>query len=53
MLAVVKVIREQTGKRPADRIDVEVWRDNAARTLELPDVLEKRLKQEGPLPLDQ
>lgn len=50
MLAVVKAIREQTGKRPGDTIDVEVWRDNAARALEVPAVLEKRLKQEGLLP---
>jgi hypothetical protein len=47
MLALVKAIREQTGKRPGDTIDVELWRDNAARALEVPAVLEKRLKQEG------
>jgi uncharacterized protein YdeI (YjbR/CyaY-like superfamily) len=50
MLAVVRAIREQTGKIPGDTIDVEVWRDNAARALEVPAVLEKRLKQEGFLP---
>jgi hypothetical protein len=50
MLAVVKAIREQTGKRPGDTIDVEVWRDNRARALEIPAELEKRLKQEGLLP---
>jgi len=50
MLAVVKAIREQTGKRLGDTIDVEVWRDNRARALEVPAVLEKRLKQEGLLP---
>ena len=50
MLAMVKAIREQTGKRPGDTIDVEVWRDNGARALEVPAVLEKRLKREGLLP---
>src|ERR1700733_13807396 len=50
MLAVVKAIREQPGKRPGDTIDVEVWRDNRARALEIPAELEKRLKQEGLLP---
>jgi hypothetical protein len=50
MLAVVKAIREQTGKRTGDTIDVEVWRDNRAQALEVPAVFEKRLKQEGLLP---
>lgn len=50
MLAVVKAIREQTGKSPGDTIDVEVWRDNGLRALEVPAVLEKRLKKEGLLP---
>jgi hypothetical protein len=47
MLAVVKAIREETGKRPGDLIDVEVWRDDAPRTTNVPAALEKLLKKEG------
>jgi len=47
MLAVVKAIREETGKRPGDLIDVEVWRDDAPRTTNVPAALEKLLKREG------
>jgi hypothetical protein len=50
MLAVVKAIREQTGKRPGDTIDVEVWRDDVARELEVPALLLKALKKEGLMP---
>lgn len=47
MLAVVKAIREQTGTKPGDMIDVEVWRDDEERRLEVPANFEKRLKREG------
>lgn len=47
MLAVVKAIREQTGKKPGDVIDVEVWRDDEARVVEVPASFEKLLKREG------
>ena len=47
MLAVVKAIREETGKRPGDLIEVEVWRDYAPRTVDVPAALEKLLKKEG------
>ena len=47
MLAVVKAIRVETGKRPGDLIEVEVWRDYAPRTVEVPAALEKLLKKEG------
>ena len=47
MLAVVKAIREQTGKRPGDTIDVEVWRDDVAREVEVPSFFERALKKEG------
>jgi hypothetical protein len=50
MLAVVKAIREQTGKAPGDTIDVEVWRDDVPRELEVPAPFERRLKREGLLP---
>jgi Domain of unknown function (DUF1905)/Bacteriocin-protection, YdeI or OmpD-Associated len=51
MLAVLKAIREQTGKAPGDTIDVEVWRDDAPRELEVPAPFERRLKREGLLPV--
>jgi len=47
MLAVVKAIREQTGKRPGDTIAVEVWKDEALREVEIPAAFEKLLKREG------
>jgi len=47
MLAVVKAIREQTGKRPGDMIAVEVWKDEALREVEIPAAFEKLLKREG------
>jgi hypothetical protein len=47
MLAVVKAIREQTGKRPEDTIAVEVWKDEALRGVEIPVAFEKLLKKEG------
>jgi len=50
MLAVVKAIREQTGKKPGDIIDVAVWRDDAVRQVEVPASFEKLLKKEGLLP---
>src|ERR1700754_1091262 len=50
MLGVLKAIREEIGKGPGDTIDVEVWRDHAARTVEVPDAFKKRMKEEGLLP---
>jgi hypothetical protein len=47
MLGVLKAIREQIGKGPGDTIDVEVWRDDAARTVEVPAAFKKRMKEEG------
>jgi Domain of unknown function (DUF1905)/Bacteriocin-protection, YdeI or OmpD-Associated len=51
MLAVVKTIREQIGKKPGDVIDVEVWRDDEARVVDVPPLFEKLLKKEGLLPV--
>ena len=47
MLAVVKAIRKETGKRPGDVIEVEVWRGLSPRELEIPAGLEEALKKEG------
>jgi Bacteriocin-protection, YdeI or OmpD-Associated/Domain of unknown function (DUF1905) len=50
MLAVVKAIREETGKRPGDLIDVVVWKDDGSRELEVPAAFAKLMKKEGLLP---
>jgi hypothetical protein len=47
MLAVVKAIRQEIGKGPDDVIDVEVWKDEGLRELEIPLSLAKALKREG------
>lgn len=47
MLGVLKTIREQIGKGPGDTVDVEVWRDDAPRRVEVPTAFEERMKQEG------
>jgi Domain of unknown function (DUF1905)/Bacteriocin-protection, YdeI or OmpD-Associated len=47
MLAVAKAIRQEIGKGPGDVIEVEVWKDEGQRELEMPASLEKMLKKEG------
>lgn len=47
MLGVLKAIREQIGKGPGDTIDLVVWKDDAARTIEIPAALKTLLKKEG------
>jgi Domain of unknown function (DUF1905)/Bacteriocin-protection, YdeI or OmpD-Associated len=49
MLGMLKAIREQTGKRLGDTIEVVVWKDEAARTVEVPVQFEKLMKKEGVL----
>jgi hypothetical protein len=50
MLGILKAIREQIGKGPGDTIDVELWKDEAPRILEIPAAFRTRMKQEGVLP---
>jgi hypothetical protein len=50
MLGILKAIREQIGKGPGDTIDVELWKDEAPRVLEIPAAFRTRMKQEGVLP---
>jgi len=50
MLAVVKAIRAETGKRPGDLIDVVVWKDEGSRALKVPDAFANLMKKEGLLP---
>ena len=46
ILAVPKPIRDQLNKGPGDHINVELWKDNAPRTVELPEDFLKLLRRE-------
>jgi bifunctional DNA-binding transcriptional regulator/antitoxin component of YhaV-PrlF toxin-antitoxin module len=46
LLAVPKDIREKLGKEPGDPISIEVWKDDAPRTIEIPPEFLKLLKKE-------
>ena len=50
MLGVLKAIRGQIGKGVGDVIEVEVWRDEAERTVEVPAKFKELMKREGLLP---
>jgi hypothetical protein len=50
VLGVPKAIREQTGKKPEDTIEVVVWRDEEVRTLEVPAHFKALMKEKGLLP---
>jgi hypothetical protein len=50
MLGVLKSIREQMGKGIGDIIDVELWKDEAPRVLEIPAAFKMRMKKDGVLP---
>jgi bifunctional DNA-binding transcriptional regulator/antitoxin component of YhaV-PrlF toxin-antitoxin module len=47
VLGAPKAIREQTGKGPGDTLEVVVWKDEEARTVEVPAQLEDLMKKEG------
>ncbi len=49
-LGVSKAIREQIGKAPGDTIEVELWKDEEVRTIEIPTEFQKLMKKEGLLP---
>ena len=46
LLAVPKDIRSQLSKEPGDPISVELWKDDAPRTIEIPPEFTKLLKKE-------
>ena len=50
IVGVAKAIREQIGKQPGDTIQVELWKDEEERTVEVPPEFQKLLKNEGLLP---
>jgi hypothetical protein len=51
MLGVLKALREQLGKQPGDKVKVEVWKDEAVRTVEIPAAFGALLKREKLLPV--
>lgn len=46
MLGLLKSIRDQIGKGPGDTVSVEVWKDDAERTVAVPPEMAKLLKKE-------
>jgi len=47
MLPVLKAIREKTGKNIGDELTVVLWRDEAERTVDIPDDLAAVMEREG------
>jgi hypothetical protein len=50
ILGMLKAIREKTGKRPGDTVEVVVWKDEEVRTVEVPAQFQSLMKKEGLLP---
>ncbi len=47
MLPILKAIREQIGKKPGDEVEIELQRDPAQRSVEVPPELAAALKEEN------
>ncbi len=47
MLPVLKEIREKTGKNIGDQLDIVLWRDQAERTIEIPEDLAAIMERES------
>jgi hypothetical protein len=50
LLGVPKAVRQKIGKQPGDNVEVEVWKDEQERTVEVPPELHKLIKKERLLP---
>jgi uncharacterized protein YdeI (YjbR/CyaY-like superfamily) len=50
MLLMLKTIREQTGTTPGDSVEVELWKDEEPRTVEVPAALREAMRKKGVLP---
>jgi len=50
LLGVLKAIREQTGQGYGDEVEVEIWKDDGERFVEIPAAFEQRMRGEGLLP---
>ena len=46
MLCVLKAVRRRIGKGPGDAVDVVLWKDDGARTVEVPAAFAALLKKE-------
>jgi Domain of unknown function (DUF1905)/Bacteriocin-protection, YdeI or OmpD-Associated len=51
MLPMLKAIREQTGTSPGDTVDVEIWKDEEPRVLEVPADFREAMRNQGVMPL--
>lgn len=51
MLPMLKAIREQTDTSPGDTVDVELWKDEEPRVIEVPADFQQAMKKEGVIPL--
>ena len=51
MLPVPKAIRDQARAGPGDTIDIELWKDEQPRILEVPAPLKQAMKNAGVLPV--
>jgi uncharacterized protein YdeI (YjbR/CyaY-like superfamily) len=51
MLGILKDVREQLGKQPGDNVKVELWKDEAVRTVEIPADFAALLRKEKLLPV--
>ncbi|HTU46679.1 MAG TPA: YdeI/OmpD-associated family protein [Bryobacteraceae bacterium] len=47
MLPMLKAIREQSGKDVGDTVEIEVWKDEEERTLEVPAEVKAAMKKAG------
>src|SRR5258708_2986432 len=50
LLSVSKAIHQKIGKSPGETIQIELWKADENRTIEVPPDFQKLLKQEGLLP---
>ncbi len=50
LIGISKATREKIGKQPGDVIDVELWKDEEERKVDVPPEFERLLKKEGLLP---
>ena len=51
MLGITKAIREQIRKGPGDMLEVEVWKDEEVRAVEVPAHFKSLMRKEGVLPV--
>jgi hypothetical protein len=51
VLPMLKAIREQIGTAPGDTVDVELWKDEKPRVIEVPADFKQAMKEQGVMPL--